>query len=64
MAGVPCVIGMDHMVMMAVLVAIVIVVMAVGCYLSWCCQCIELSLLRKKISEPVELANQHNHVIC
>ena len=64
MAGVPCVIGMDHMVMMAVLVAIDIVIMVVGCYLSLCCQCIVLSLLRKKISEPVDLANHHNHVIC
>ena len=40
MAGVLCVMGMDHMVMMAVLVAIVVIVMAVGCYLSLCCQCI------------------------
>ena len=64
MAGVLCVMGMDHMVMMAVLVAIDIVIMVVGCYLFLCCQCIVLSLLRKKISEPVELANQHNHVIC
>ena len=38
MAGVLlCVIGMDHMVMIAVLVAIVIVVMAVGCYGNSCC---------------------------
>ena len=64
MAGVPCVIGMDCMVMMAVLVAIIVVIMAVGCYLSLCCQCIVLLSLRKKISEQVELANQHNHVIC
>ena len=37
MAGVPCVIGMDHMVMMAVLVAIVIVVMVVVCHGNSCC---------------------------
>ena len=51
MAGVPCVIGMDHMVMMAVLVVIVVVVMAVGCYLSLCCQCVTVVLsLRKKVT--------------
>ena len=51
MAGVLCVIDMDHMVMMAVLAAIIVVVMAVGCYLSLCCQCVMVVLsLRKKVT--------------